>query len=193
MKREDLTKLGITDEKVIDAIMALHGKDVEVHTSKVTTLEAENTGLKEQVKKAGETIEGFKKLDVDGIKKAAEDYRAAAEKAKTDAEAQIAALKFDHAVEGALTGAKAKNPKAVRALLDLEGLKVGDDGKIVGVSDKVVSFEDRLKKVQTENDFLFEGDEKTPKIVSGGGSQTVITDAFSTALRQGAGLSKEAK
>jgi hypothetical protein len=193
MKREDLTKLGITDEKVIDAIMALHGKDVEVHTSKVTTLEAENTGLKEQVKKAGETIEGFKKLDVDGIKKAAEDYKAAAEKAKTDADAQIAALKFDHALEGALTGAKAKNPKAVRALLDLEGLKVGDDGKIVGVSDKVVSFEDRLKKVQTENDFLFEGDEKTPKIVSGGGSQTVITDAFSTALRQGAGLSKEAK
>ncbi len=39
-------------------------------------------------------------------------------------------IKFNHAIEKALAGAKAKNIKAVKALLDMEGLKLTDEKNI---------------------------------------------------------------
>ena len=156
MKREDLKALELEDG-VIDQIMKLHGQDIEDHKSKLEAAEKQTDDLQGRLEEANKTIEGFKDLDVDGIKKAADDWKAKAEQAEKDAKTQIEQLKFDHALEGALTSAKAKNPKAVKALLDMEALKY-NEGKIIGL-------EEQLKTVQEENDYLFESDEPTPKIV----------------------------
>ncbi|NLY77321.1 MAG: hypothetical protein GX080_04430 [Tissierellia bacterium] len=45
-------------------------------------------------------------------------------------------MKFDYALEKALTVAKARNIKAVKALLDLENLKLADD-KILGLDEQL--------------------------------------------------------
>ena len=98
MKREDLKALELSDE-VIDQIMKLHGQDVEGQKSSLTQAQQTIDDLKNQVKVAGETIEGFKKLDVDGIKAAADEWKLKAEQAEAEANEKIAGLKFDHALE----------------------------------------------------------------------------------------------
>jgi membrane protein involved in colicin uptake len=181
MKREDLKALELTDE-AIDEIMKLHGKSVEAHKAQLMEAEKQRETLQGQLEEANKAIEGFKELDVDGIKAAADDWKAKAEQAKQEAEAEIARLKFDHALEGALTGAKAKNIKAVKALLNFEELKLShEDGSIIGL-DK------QLEKVKADAEYLFESDKPTPTIVTKGEGKNVLTDSMVLAARKAAGL-----
>jgi len=183
MKREDLKKLlgDSTTDEIVDKIMGWNGADIEAHKTKLTEAETTRDQLKTQLTEANTTIEGFKKLKPEELQKAADDWKVKAETAQQEAEKQIAALKFDHALESALTGAKAKNVKAVNALLSRDTLKLKDDGTIEGL-------EGQLTEIKTKNDYLFESDKPTPKIVSGGNNQPVLTDAFETAMWKGAGL-----
>jgi predicted nucleic acid-binding Zn-ribbon protein len=184
MKREDLKKLlpeGTADD-VIDKIMAMHGQDIEGHKTKLSTAETEAAALKKQLTDANTTIEGFKKLDVDAIKAAADEWKAKAEAAQTEAAAQVSALKFEHALESALTGAKARNAKAVKALLDAGALKLNEaDGSIIGLKEQ-------LEKIKSENEYLFEGESGDPKIVAKTNNQTILTDPVINAARRAAGL-----
>src|SRR5690606_35858691 len=97
MKREELKELGLEDD-MIDKVMKLHGQSTEALKTKAEAAETKATSLEKQLAEANSAIEGFKKLDVDGIKAAADDYKAKYEKAQADAEAQIAQLKFDNAL-----------------------------------------------------------------------------------------------
>jgi len=182
MKREDLEKLELNAEQ-INQIMALHGKDIEKHKADLAALTTERDGLKKQLEEANAAIEGFKQLDVDAIKAAADEWKAKAEQAQKDAQAQIQQLKFEHALDQALAGAKAKNVKAVRALLQMDALKLNEaDGSIVGLKEQ-------LEKLQSEADYLFESDQPAPKVVAGGNNQSVMnTDPFIAAFKRGAGL-----
>ena len=175
MKTEFLKSLNLSQE-MIDKIMAENGKDIAAEQKKADKiiqerdsykLKAEN--LEIQVNDANAEIQKFKDMDIDGIKKAADDWKETAEKAKADADKQISQMKFDYALSAALTGAKAKNTKAVKALLDMDGLKFNDnDGKIVGL-------DEQLAQIKTDNDYLFESDEPAPEFVKGtnGGSGSV--------------------
>ena len=181
MKREDLKKLELEDG-VIDAIMALHGKTVEKTKADMAFLQTEAEGLKAQFAEAAKQIETFKSLDIEGVKKQADEWKAKAEQAQSEAAAQIQKLKFETALGNALTGEKAKNPKAVQALLDAAALKYNDaDGSIIGLKEQ-------LEKIKSENDYLFESGTPTPQIVKGGNNQTLTTDALTAAMRKGAGL-----
>jgi len=52
-------------------------------------------------------------------------------------EKQLAQLRLDYAVDAELTAAGAKNQKAVRSLLDLESITLGEDGKAVGLTEQL--------------------------------------------------------
>lgn len=181
MKREDLKALELSDD-VIEKVMSMHGKGIESLKSNLTTLQAETDGLKTQLTEAGAQIEKFKGMDIDGIKAAADDWKAKAEKAQTDAAAQLAAVKFDHALESALSGAKAKNAKAVQALLSTDALKDAN-GEFIAER-----FAEQLEKIKSENDYLFADAKEPPKIITGGNNQSVVGDAFEIAMRKGANL-----
>ena len=183
MNKKQLVELGLTEE-LADQIVVLHGKDIESHKSKLVTAQAELDGVKAQLTEAGTTIEGFKKLDVEGIKVAANEWKAKAEQAQADAAKQISSLKFDHALDGALTGAKARNAKAVKALLDIEALKKAYDEK----TEKIIGFDEHLKPVKEANDYLFESDTPQPKVVLGGQNKSVLSDGMVDAARKAAGL-----
>lgn len=182
MKREELKELGLSDEQ-IDKIMSLNGQDIEKHKQTAETAKATGDALKKQLDDATTQIEAFKGMDIEAVKKSADEWKAKAEQASKDAEAQVSRLKFDHALDGALTGAKAKSLKAVKALLDLESLKLNDDGSIAGLEDQIKTI------MESKDGFLFESDKPEPKIVSGGNNQTVGNiSAFEAAARKGAGL-----
>ena len=173
MKTEFLKSLNLSQE-VIDKIMAENGKDIAVEQKKAEKVIQERDSyklkaesLETQVNDANTEIQKFKDMDIDGIKKAADDWKETAEKAKADADKQISQMKFDYALSAALTGAKAKNAKAVKALLDMDGLKF-NYGKIVGL-------DEQLAQIKADNDYLFESDEPAPEFVKGtnGGSGSV--------------------
>lgn len=173
MKTEFLKSLNLSQE-VIDKIMAENGKDIAAEQKKAEKVIQERDSyklraesLETQVNDANTEIQKFKDMDIDGIKKAADDWKETAEKAKADADKQISQMKFDYALSAALTGAKAKNAKAVKALLDMDGLKF-NDGKIVGL-------DEQLAQIKADNDYLFESDEPAPEFVKGtnGGSGSV--------------------
>lgn len=200
MKREDLEKLDFTDTKAaIDTIMALNGKDIEKEKKAIEPLQTqlndltgENKTLKEQLTEAGATIEKFKSMDIDGIKKAADDYKLAAENANAEIEKtkqetarQIEAIRFDHTLDEALSAAKAKNATAVKALLKKEDLKLGSDGKLIGL-------DEQLAKVKADNDYLFLEEGETPRIVSQTTRQTTVPVAGAAAW-EAAGLEAPTK
>lgn len=181
MNKKDLIDLGIAED-VAEKIVVLHGKDIESHKTKITTMQTELDTAKTQLTEAGVTIEGFKKLDVDAIKAAADDYKVKFEQAQTESASQLASLKFEHALDGALVIAKAKNPKAVQALLNREALKFNDaDGSIVGLNEQ-------LETIKKDNDYLFSDATPAPKIVAGGNNQKISGNAFTEAARRGAKL-----
>lgn len=153
MKREDLEKQGLTKEQ-IDFIMAENGKDVEKAKGDLSTKETELASVKEQLTQANTQIEGFKDLDVDSIKAKADEYKIKYEEAQTKAQEELQRVQFEHKLETALSGAKAKNVKAVKALLNIEGLKL-NEGEIVGLNEQ-------LEKLKEENDYLFDLGETNP-------------------------------
>jgi hypothetical protein len=181
MKKEDLIGIGIEDEDLQKQLMILHGKDIEAHKTQLAEAQSQIEAVQGQLAEANTTIEGFKELDVDGIKAKADEYKKAFEQAKQESETQIQQLKFQHALEGALGEAKAKNPTAVKALLNIDLLKLAEDGKISGLGEQ-------LTAIKSENDYLFESDQPAPKIVTGGQSKNVLSDAMVVSARKAAGL-----
>ena len=104
------------------------------------------------VKERDAQIEEVKKSvgDNEELKKQIETLQAD-NKAKDDAHAaEIKKLKIDSAIETALSGAKAKNNLAVKALLkDLENAELGEDGTIKGLAEQI-------EALQKSDSYLFE-------------------------------------
>ena len=167
MKREFLKELGIADD-VLDKIMAENGKDIEglktqVEKDKnaISALTTERDGLKTQLAEANKQIDGFRDLDIEGVKKQADEWKAKAEQAQKDAEKQLAELKFDHALDAKLSGAKAKDAQLVKTLLKRDDLKLTEDGNILGL-------DDQLSKIKEEREYLFEPEDGDPILIKGG-------------------------
>lgn len=109
--------------------------------------------------------------EIEGLKRQISDLQAAnAEKDKAHA-AEIRGLKINAAVEAALAVAKAKNVKAVRALLDLEKAELADDGTIKGLSGQI-------KKLQDAEDskFLFDMQARKPSMKGAAPAETGVEE-----------------
>jgi hypothetical protein len=105
----------------------------------------------------------------------------------------VAALKFDHALEGELKAARAKDPADIVPHLKRDMLKLGEDGKLIGLKeqlDPLVESKSYLFDQDEEEDE--EGTEEEPQIVLGGHSRSVIGDSIVDAARKGAGLKSDA-
>lgn len=112
-------------------------------------LNTELEGVKGQLSQANEQIAGFKELDIEGVKQKAAEWEQKYNQAAEDSAREIEQLKFDFALDKELTKAQARNPKAVKALLDRDALKY-DKGKIIGLEEQL----ETLKKNE-DSAFLF--------------------------------------
>lgn len=152
MKRSFLEELGL-EKDVIDKIMDENGKDVEKAKGSLADVQQERDDLKKQISDRDEQLESLKKA-----KGNSEELQKQIEQLQADNKQ----IKIDTAVERALTGAKAKNITAVKALLKLDGAELADDGTIKGLAEQI----DAVKK---DADYLFEADKpaKTKPSVKG--------------------------
>jgi hypothetical protein len=190
MKREELKKLLGENalDTVIDEIMKIHGTGIEELKTKLTTTEGERDAFKTQAETANAQIESFKGMKKpEEVDAAVAEWKTKYEQAQEESKNQLAAVKFEHALDGALGGAKAKNPKAVKALLDMDVLKKAYDEK----TGTIVNFDEHLKPVKEQNDYLFESDKPAPRIVTGGNNKTVTIDPLEAGMLRGAKLTPE--
>ena len=162
MTKEELLALGLTEEQISE-VFKINGKDVEKAKGDLSTKETELASTKEQLKTANTTIESYKGMNIEEIKKNAEEYKTKFEEAESKAQKEIETLKFNHAIENALGAAKAKNVKAVKALLNMEGLKLNGD--------EIVGLKDQIENIKKDNDYLFDGVEPAGTGGSKGGGQ----------------------
>ena len=156
MTRKQLEDLGLTKEQV-DSVMKINGDDIEnakgTASTEIKNLQTEVEGLKTQVSDRDKQLETLKTSAGDNaeLKKQIEDLQTENATAKANHESELNQLKINFAVEKALTGAKAKNIKAVKALLELEDAKLDKDGNVKGLAEQI-------EKLTTGDDtkFLFE-------------------------------------
>ena len=181
MERKFLEDLGL-EKDAIDKIMSENGKDIEAEKAKITAEAEKLTKANDTIKTLQETVKKFDGVDVEKLK---QDLADAETKYNTD----LSATKLSNALEMALITGKAKNTKAVKALLDTESIKL--DG------DKLLGLDEQLTKLKTDNAYLFEevkADDTTVKVNSGANHQDPLdgdTDKFLSAARSAAGLPTE--
>jgi DNA repair exonuclease SbcCD ATPase subunit len=152
MKREFLKELGLNDE-VIEKIMAEHGKTVNSmkdELDKVKDYQSQIEDLKSQLKDRDKQLEDLsaKVKGNEELKSEIERLKEENKKVQQEYEEKIRRHAFDFALERALINAKARNPKAVKALLDTEKISL-KDGNLEGL-------EEQLKALQESDAYLFE-------------------------------------
>jgi len=161
MKKNDFLALGLDEEAAIKAEMAFSDsiKNAYVPKARFDEVYNEKSKLSEILKERDGQLEALKNStgDVDGLKKEIEKLQTANSKKDEEHAAAIKDLKVETAIAAALVAAKAKNTKAVRALLELKDADLADDGTVKGLADQ-------LKKLveSEETSFLFDA-ETDPK------------------------------
>ena len=133
-------------------------EEIFVARADFNTVNTEKKALADTVKERDKQLETLKAStgDVEALKAQIATLQADnAAAAKTHAE-EIKRLKVDTAVELALTAAKAKNVKAVKALLELDKAELDEDGTVKGLAEQI----QKLAKAP-DSGFLFE--ESKPK------------------------------
>ena len=162
MKREFLQNFKVGDQplpkEVIDAIMAENGRDIEAAKKPF----ADYDTLKSQLEEAQKTIKGFQDQDIEGVRKSAQDWEEKYNQAIKDHEAKLADMAFDQALEGAITTAKGKNTKAIKALLDVDTLKASKNQE--------ADIKAALEGLQKDSGYLFGSDEVPPPYAPGTGT-----------------------
>ena len=165
MTKEILMKMGLTEEqatKVLEAhTTAINGKYIpkerfdEVNTKKpqLETSVAERDRQLEDLKKSTGDVETLKKQ----IETLQNENKTKEETYKTE----LSNLKKTNALDLALAGAKVKNNKAIKALLDSEKIKLKDDGTLEGLTEQ-------LEAIKKTDAYLFEETQTKEKTVPKG-------------------------
>lgn len=155
--RDFLKTLGIEGDN-LEKIMSEVGKDKGISAekvelqSKIDGLKSQNETLTGQIKERDGQLTTIKKSVGDNkeLKAQIKSLQDANKQTATEYQNKLAEQSKNFKIDSALRDAKARNPKAVKALLDMD--KVSVDG------DNLVGFNDQLEAVKKDNDFLFEPD-----------------------------------
>ncbi|MEK4922018.1 phage scaffolding protein [Cytobacillus sp. FSL R5-0569] len=155
MNREDLKALGLTEEQ-IEKVMASHGKVInplKSEADRVKDLENEITTYKQQIAdRDTQLVDLSRKVgDNKDLQNQIKDLQKANADAKEESDSKLAAQRKEFKLELALKDAAAKNPKAVKALLDQE--KISLDG------DNLIGLDEQLKSLKESDAYLFGEDE----------------------------------
>lgn len=121
--------------------------------------------------------------DNETLTKEINDLKEANEKTTKDYEAKLNQISFDTKFEKAIAQYKTKNPKALKALLDMEKIKLVEGGSFIGL-------DEQIKALKESDAYLFEQELPGGTGVLGGGSSS-ITDDGKEQLSLGARLAKE--
>ena len=162
MKREFLQNFKVNDQpltkEIIDAIMAENGRDIEAAKKPF----ADYDSLKDQLQTAKDSLKAFEGMDVQKLQ--GQIAQLQADLAAKDAahQTELANMAFDRALEDAITGAKGRNAKAIKALLDVDTLK--------GSKNQEADIKAALEGLKKESGYLFEEAGTPPPYSAGAGT-----------------------
>lgn len=174
MKREFLKGLGLEDT-VIDQIMDENGKDINKANEKVKTLEAEVNNTKELLTNANKEIDSYKSMDIDAIKKSAEDYKTKFETAEKDYQAKITQMEYDNKLDKFVGTLNLKNDiykKEVISRIKEKKLKFDGD-TLLGGEEFVKGFKEQYAEAFNDTKPKPTFSDSTP-----GSNATVTKEAF---------------
>ena len=149
MNKEDLIAMGLTEEQAKKVMDSLDGNFVT--KTRFNEINEENKTLKKSVSDRDKQLEDLKKSSGDNAalqQQISDLQKQNADQQKAHDE-ELAKLKLDNAVEIALSGAKAKNGKAVKAMLDMSKVKLGEDGKLSG-------FDEQIEALKKSDAYMFD-------------------------------------
>lgn len=148
---EILKAQGLTDEqiKVIQTSMKenkVYETSLENADERYSKMKAKKEDFEEQLKTANTTIEDLKKNNKDNetLQNTIKEHETTIENLKKEAETKD----FNYALDSALKESKCKNTKALKALLNIEGIKL-QEGKLEGL-------EEQLNTLKESDSYLFE-------------------------------------
>lgn len=153
MNKEDLLKLGLTEEQA-EKVLSANAEQLKGFIPKARFDEV-NNAKKQTEKDLSERDKQLETLknstgDVETLKNTIKQLQDENKASKEQYEANISKIKLDNAIDNALGNAKAKNSRAVRALLDMEKIKFENDN--------LSGLDEQLKALKEAEDskFLFE-------------------------------------
>lgn len=151
MKRDFLKELELTDEQ-INAIMKEHGKtvnDVKGQADKADSLESQIEDYQQQIKDRDEQLKELQESAKgnEDLQKQIQDLQSKNEEVAKEWEQKLAQQRKESKLELALKDAKARNPRAVKALLDSD--KISLDG------DNLIGLEEQLNSLKESDSYLF--------------------------------------
>ncbi|WP_019377677.1 phage scaffolding protein [Virgibacillus halodenitrificans] len=141
-------------EKAGDNKIAVVSDGNYIPKDKFDAVNKEKNDYKKQVSERDTQLEELKKVDAEGLQAKIDELQQTNETQKTEYEDQLQQQQFDFALKDALSGAKVKNPKAVKALLDTEKIKL--DGETL------LGLDDQLKAIKESDPYMFEEDKQEP-------------------------------
>lgn len=178
MTKEKLLEWGLTEEQANKVMEGLNGSfvtkarfnEVNSELTKAKATITEKDGQLETLKKSG--------ADATALQEQITQLQADNKKKDEDHAAELKALKIGNAVDLALTGAKAKNNTAVKALLvDFIGkADLAEDGTVKGLDDeikKLVEGKDTAFLFEKSNGTKFKGVKSAEKGDKDDGSMTL--------------------
>ena len=154
MNKEDLIAMGLTEEQAKKVMDSLDGNFVT--KARFNEINEENKTLKKSVSDRDKQLEDLKKSSGDNaaLQQQISDLQKQNSDQQKAHDEELAKLKLDNAVEIALSGAKAKNGKAVKAMLDMSKVKMGEDGKLSG-------FDEQIEALKKSDSYMFDVEQQT--------------------------------
>ena len=180
MKREFLQNFKVGDQpltkEIIDAIMAENGRDIEAAKKPY----ADYDTIKQQMNEAQTTLQGIQKngQTIEAAQQNARDWEKKYNDAIAAHQQELADRDFRQLLEGAITGAKGKNAKAITALLDVDALK--------GSKNQEADIKAALEGLKKDSGYLFETPAPPPYARFTGARETVSNEpqTLAGALRE---------
>lgn len=151
VKKAEFVAIGISEELAVKAEKASQEElKGYVERSAHDEVVEENKALKASVSERDKQLETLRTSagNNEELKKQIETMKQQNEDQEKAHKAELAQLRLDNAIDVAMTAAGAKNGKAVKALIDVSKVKLGEDGKLTG-------WDDQIKEIQKSDAYLF--------------------------------------
>ncbi|HCY9071760.1 TPA: phage scaffolding protein [Listeria monocytogenes] len=183
MERDFLKELDLDDD-TINKIMVEHDKSIQSEQQKVSAIEAEIDGLKSQLTQRDEDIEALKADSgtSESLKTQLETLQNNYDTLQKESDARLVETRKEAALDLALANAKARNPRAVKALLDNDKLELTDEG-LKGLDEQLGALQESDAYLFAQEDgkvpkFGFSGNPTAPAGFDGSLKQNLKSDSF---------------
>ena len=179
---EILKNCGVEEEKANEIVKAM--REAKIYTTSLENVDVRYNKLQEQKKQLEEASKNYEKqlkdltknnADVEALNKLVEQLQLSNKELEINHKNEMDKLQFNFALENALTGAKSKNNKALKALLNMDSIKY-QEGKLEGL-------QEQIEVLQKDVSYLFNLD-TTPSNTGGlgnfgrGNNPTITKEQF---------------